>query len=42
MNLIKSILANPFEYAFGAVTVLMAVGFVVRFAKEVWDDLWDD
>ena len=41
-HLIKDILQNPLEYAFGAIMVILAVGMVVRFGKQVWNEIVND
>jgi len=41
-HLIKDIFQNPFDYAIGAVMFILCVGVVVRFGKQVWNQIVND
>jgi hypothetical protein len=42
MELLKKIWEDPFAYAFGAFMVILAAAFVVRFAKDTFEEFFSD
>ena len=41
-GLFQRIWEDPFTYAVDAVVVIMALGFVIRFAKDFFKDIFSD